>query len=106
MSDEILTIKKENVLAAAKECSDADMVLRKIFPDAFEEKDEYCEPKDLKTEIRTKGDGLFFVITEGRRNLTSSQTCMEMDNRIFIPFFKDDGIELDGGNFKIKKLSK
>ena len=48
MSDEILTVKKDNVLAAAKECAEAKRILAKVFPDAFEEEREW---KEIISEI-------------------------------------------------------
>ena len=104
MSDEILTVKKDNVLAAAKECDEAKRILAKVFPDAFEEKKTYCKIEELECRIATFGDGLFFkIILPGGHRIMSGYDCKEEGGRIWVPFFKGDGFELDEKNFKIKK---
>ena len=83
MSDEILTVKKDNVLAAAKECDEAKRILAKVFPDAFE--DEWIEVTKLcklwsdsiqgKLKIEPPGIGLAqFEILARNIMPTSSNT--------------------------------
>ena len=93
MSDEILTVKKENVLAAAKECSDANRVLRKIFPDVFDEKCfevgdivKLIAPNNAATEI-----GMMGIVKEIRKYLKPSSDSIGVE---FIDNF--GGHEIDG----------
>ena len=64
MNDEILTIKKENVLRAAEECSEAKRILAKVFPDAFEKEKEWKKIEWLGNNLKAwcAADKLFINV--------------------------------------------
>ncbi len=104
MSDETLTVKKENVLRAAEKCGDAKAVLKELFPDVFKEEKKYWEAKDLSCTIKDNNGGLFIEIHTPDTTFIQPALCNKVEDKIFVPFYMSNGFELCGGNFRIKKL--
>ena len=89
-------------------CEDMKMVLRCLYPGLRlgEEKEGFYKASELTAKVESYGDGLFLtIILPNGQELISSTKCMDKDNRIWVSFFKQDGIQTnnDGWNFKIRK---